>query len=124
MNKSRRQHPTKQQLYSRLPPITKTIKVKRTRPVEHCWRSKDELISNVLRWTPSHGRAKDVKVEHTYSSSVPIRDVALKTCRKQCTLEKGGEKLPGISVLMVQHNDDDDDAILLHRNTNNHSHTH
>ena len=23
----------------------------------HCWRSKDELISDVLIWTPSHGRA-------------------------------------------------------------------
>ena len=23
----------------------------------HCWKSKDELISNVLLWTPSHGRA-------------------------------------------------------------------
>ncbi len=23
-----------------------------------CWRSRDELISDVLLWTPSHGRAK------------------------------------------------------------------
>ena len=25
---------------------------------EHCWWSRDELIIDVLRWTPSHGRAK------------------------------------------------------------------
>ena len=51
-----RQHPTKQQLYGHLPPITKTIKVRRTRHGGHCWRSKDELISDVHLWTPSHGR--------------------------------------------------------------------
>ena len=54
LNKSWRQHPTKQQL----PPITKTIKIRRTRPAGHCWRSRDEHISDVLLWTPSHGRAK------------------------------------------------------------------
>ena len=58
LNKSGRQHPTKQQLYGHLPSITKTIKVIRTRHAGHCWRSGDELISDVLLWTPSHGRAK------------------------------------------------------------------
>ena len=24
----------------------------------HCWRSKDELISDVLLWTPAYGQAK------------------------------------------------------------------
>ena len=58
LNKSWRQHPTKQQLYSHLPSITKTIQIRWTRHVEHCWRSKDKLISNVLQWTPAHGQAK------------------------------------------------------------------
>ena len=58
LSKAWRQHPTKQQLYGYLPPIMKTIKVKRTRHAGHCWRSKDELISDKLLWTPSHGRAK------------------------------------------------------------------
>ena len=57
LNKSWRQHPTKQQLYSHLPPIKKTIQVRRTRHAGHCWRSRDELISDVLLWTPSRGRA-------------------------------------------------------------------
>ena len=57
-NKSWRQHPTKQQLYDHLPPITKTIQIKQTRHVGYCCRSRDELISDVLQWTPSHGRAK------------------------------------------------------------------
>ena len=35
----------------------KTMKVRRTRHAEHCWRSRDELISDVLLLTPLHGRA-------------------------------------------------------------------
>ena len=66
LNKSWRQHPTKQQLYGHRPPITKTIKVRRTRHKEHCWRSRDELIIDVLLWTPSHGRAKAVRTARTY----------------------------------------------------------
>ena len=52
LNKSWRQHPTKQLLYGHLPPITKSIQVRRARHVEHCWRSKDELISDILLWAP------------------------------------------------------------------------
>ena len=47
LNKSWREHPTKQQLYGHQPPITKTIKVRRTRHAEHCWRSRDKLKSDV-----------------------------------------------------------------------------
>ena len=46
------------QLYGHLPPITKTIQVRRTRHAGHCWRSRDGLISDVLLWTPTYGRAK------------------------------------------------------------------
>ena len=56
--KSWRQHPTKHQLYGHLPPITKTIQDRRSRHAGHCWRSRDELISDVLLWTPTYGRAK------------------------------------------------------------------
>ena len=58
VNKSWRQHPIKQQLYGHLLPITKTIQVRRTRHVGNYWISKDELISDILRWTPSHGPVK------------------------------------------------------------------
>ena len=57
-NKSWRQHPTKQQLYGHLPPIIKTIKIRQTKHAGHYQRSRDELISYVLLWTPSHGLAK------------------------------------------------------------------
>ena len=66
LNKSWRQHPTKHQLYGHLPPITKTIKVRRTRHAGHCWRSWDELISDVLLGTLTHGRAKAGRPARTY----------------------------------------------------------
>ena len=66
LNKSWRQHPTRHQLYGHLPPITKTIQVRQTRHAGHCWRSRDELISDVLLWTPTHGRAKAGRPARTY----------------------------------------------------------
>ena len=66
LNKSWRQHPTKHQLYGNLPPISKTIQVRRTRHAGHCWRSRDELISDVLLWTPIHGQAKAGRPARTY----------------------------------------------------------
>ena len=60
LNKSWRQHPTKQQMYGHLP-----NKVRRTRHAGHCWRSWDELIRDVL-WTSWHGRAKAGWPARTY----------------------------------------------------------
>ena len=57
LNRSWRQHPAKQQLYGQ---------VRQTRHARHCWRSRDELISEVLLWTPSHGRAKAERPPRTY----------------------------------------------------------
>ena len=66
LNKSWRQHSARHQLYGHLPPITKTIQVRRTRHAGHCWRSRDELIREVLLWTPTHGRAKAGRPTRTY----------------------------------------------------------
>ena len=66
LNKSWRQHPTRHQLYGHLPPITKTIQVRRTRHAGHYGRSKDELISDVLLWTPTYSQAKAGRPARTY----------------------------------------------------------
>ena len=66
LNKFWRQHPTKQQMYGHLHPIMKTIKVRWTRHAGQCWRSRGEHISDVLLWTPSHGRAKAGRPARTY----------------------------------------------------------
>ena len=64
LNRSWRQHSTKQHLYGQLPPITKTIQIRRTRYVGHSRRN--ELISDLLQWTHSHGRAKAGRLARTY----------------------------------------------------------
>ena len=66
LTKSLRQHTTWHQLYGHLPPITKTIKFRRTRHAAHCWRSRDELISDVFLWTPTYSWAKTGRRARTY----------------------------------------------------------
>ena len=70
LNKPWRQHPTRHQLYGHLPPITKTIQVRRTRHAGYCWRSRDELISEVLLWTPTYGQAKAGRPAWTYTQQL------------------------------------------------------
>ena len=72
LNKSWRQHPAKQQLYSHLPLITKNIKIRWTRHAVHCWRSRDELISDVLLWASSCGRAKAGRRAQTYIQQLGV----------------------------------------------------
>ena len=106
LNKFWRQHPTKQQLYGHQLPIMKTIKT-RTRHAGQCWRIRDELISDVLLWTPSHGRAKAGRLARTY-----IQHLCADTGYSPEDLleamdnrERWRERESGISVLMVRHDD-------------------
>ena len=55
LNKSLKQHPTKQHLYGHLPPISKTIQIGQRRHAGHCWKSRNKPISDVLPWTILHG---------------------------------------------------------------------
>ena len=107
LNKSWRQHPTRHQLYGHLPPITKVIRVRQTRHAGHCWRSKDEIVSDVLLWNPK--QKQNDQLEHTYSSYVKTQDVNLKTCQRRWMIGRSGERGSGISVLAARHDDDDDD---------------
>ena len=52
---------------------------------------------------------QDDQIEPIYNSSVLIQDVALKTSRGRWTIETGGERGSGRSVLAARHDDDDDD---------------
>ena len=106
LNKSWRQHPTRHQLYGHLPPITKTIQVRRTRHAGHCRRSRFELISDVLLWTPTHSRAKAGRPARTYIQQL-CEDTGC--CRlRRWTIGKSGERGSGIFVLPARHDDDDD----------------
>ena len=110
LNKSWRQHPTRHQLYGHLPPITKTIQVRRTRHAGHCWRSKDELISDVLLWTPAYGQTKAGRPARTYIQQL-CEDTGCSPedlPEAMNDREKWRERLM-ISVLAARHDDDDDD---------------
>ena len=113
LNKSWRQHLTRHQLYGHLSPITKTIQVRRTRHAGHCWRSRDELIIDVLLWTPTHGRAKAGRPPRTYIQQL-CEDTGCfqKTCLRRWTIRKSGGRGSGISVLPAWHDDDDDDDYI------------
>ena len=66
LNKSWEQHSTKLYLYRHLPPISKTIKIRRTRDAGYCWRSKGEQLSDVLLWNPLHRRTGGGRPARTY----------------------------------------------------------
>ena len=64
---------------------------------------------------------QDDQLEHTYSSYVRIRDVALKTYQRRWMIGRSGERESGISVLVARHevdDDDDDDAQIFSANNN------
>ena len=100
------QHPTRHQLYDHLPPITKTIQVRRTRHAGHCWRS-GESSWVMYSCGPPHiaGQKLDDQLEHTFNCYVRIRDVVLKTCQRRWTIGRSGERGLGISVLAARHDD-------------------
>ena len=107
LNNPWRQHPTRNQLYGHLPTIMKTIQVRWTRHAGHCWRSRDELISDALLWTPTYDRTKAGWPARTYIQQ--LRE------DKGCSLEdlpeviwRSGKRGSGISMLAVRHVDDDD----------------
>ena len=102
LNKSWRQYPIKQQLYGHPP-----IKIRRTRHVGLCWRSRDELISDVLLWTPSHGRTKAGRPARTYIQQLSA-DMRCSPEDLQCTIGRCSERGSGISVLIARHDDDED----------------
>ena len=112
LNESWRQHSTKQQLYGHLPRVTKTIKIRRTRHARHCWRSRDELVSDVFLWTPSQGRAKAGRPAQTYIQQLYAYTGWSREDLPKTTIGRGGERVSEISVLVARHDDDDDENCL------------
>ena len=114
LNKSWQQHPTRHQLYGHLPPITKTIQVRRTRHAGHCWRSRDELIRDVLLWIPTHGRAKAGRPARTYIQQL-CEDMGCcpEELPRAMNDRRSGERGSVISVLPARYDDDDDDFIYV-----------
>ena len=82
--KSWQQHSTRRQLYGHLPPFTKTIQTRRTRHAGDCWINKDEIVSDVLLWTPVYGQSKARRPVRTFIEQLcDDAYVTLKTCRRR-----------------------------------------
>ena len=62
----------------------------------HSWRSRDEVIRDVLLWTLSHGRAKAGRPSRAYLQQLCVdTECNPETCRKQWTIGRGGERGQG-----------------------------
>ena len=76
----------------------------------HCWRSRDELIRDVLLWTPTHGHARAGRPARTYIQQL-CEDTGC--CPEgRWTIGRSGERGSGISVLPARYDDDDDDIVV------------
>ena len=61
-NKSWNITPQKKRLFSHLPPISQTIRVKWRRYAGYFWQYKEELITDIHQWTLTHWLAKSYAV--------------------------------------------------------------
>ena len=110
LNKSRKQHPTKEQLYGHLPPISKTIQIRRARHTRYCWRSNGELISNVFLLTPPHGRARVGRLARTYLPQL-CTDIGCSMEGLLKAMNDRDEWRKRVREIRARRDDDDDDDI-------------
>ena len=95
LNKSWRQHPTKQQLYGHLPPITKTIQDEpNMRDTAGKVKSNSWAIYSCGLLHVDEQRQDD-QLEPIYNKSVSIYDIAVKTSWEPWTIETGGDRGQG-----------------------------
>ena len=104
-----KQHPANQQLYNNLPPISQMIRVRPTKYVGHCWRSKDELISDVIRWTTTNGHTSFSRIVRTYIHQFCAETGGSQEGAVGNDGRYGKRKARG-SLLSARLDDDDDDG--------------
>ncbi|KAI8519977.1 hypothetical protein Bbelb_032340 [Branchiostoma belcheri] len=60
------QHVTNRDLYADLPRLSSKIRSRRLRFAGHCHRSREEIVAELVLWTPKHGRRKAGRPAATY----------------------------------------------------------
>ena len=75
LNKSWIDHLSNAELYGNIPRVTATIRQQRLGFAGHCWRSKNELSSEVLLWEQSHRKRSRGRPRKTYVDQL-IADTA------------------------------------------------
>ena len=56
LNISWRDHVSNRELYGNLPLLSSTIRQRRLRFAGHCFRAENQLVTNLLFWSPNLGR--------------------------------------------------------------------
>ena len=79
----------------------------------HCWRNGDELISDILLWTPSQGRLKAGWPARTYIQQL-CADTGCSLEDLPGAMDDRGGRGSGRSMLAVWHDDDDDDDDVIY----------
>ena len=108
LNRSWKDHPTNEELYGHIPPISKSLQQHRIRFAGHCWHSKEELAGDVLLWKPTHGHQARGRPKKTYIDQL-MDDIGcrLEELPTQWKTEKGGGSVSWNSE-QARPNDDDD----------------
>ena len=57
---------TNKELYGNLPKISETICERRVRFSGHCWRSREEVVHQLILWAQSHGKRSRGRPPTTY----------------------------------------------------------
>ena len=101
LNNSWKQHPTKQQVYSQLLPISQTLQVKRAKHARHGWRNKDKLIKDAFLRTPTYGHSSFGRSAKTYihqncADTGCCQEDLLRTITERY---RGWERIKGISAV-------------------------
>ena len=80
------------------------LTTRRTRHAGHCWKSREELISDILVRTPSHGREKAGRPARTYIQQL-WADIgcSLEDLLERWPIEKGGKKRSRRSASVAWH---------------------
>ena len=86
LNVSWKYHPTRARLYGPLPPISHTIRERRVTFAGHCWRSKEELVSDLILWEPRHGKARRGRPRKTYINQL-LEDTQLQRDNIEAAME-------------------------------------
>ena len=63
-NLSWKRHPTKNEIYGTLPPVSDIVKARRVQFAGHCRRAENEIISSVLLWKPSSRNVRGRKLSY------------------------------------------------------------
>ena len=94
--------------------IFRRIQVRRTTQNGYCWRSEDELKSDVLLWTPTHGHTSVDRQAKTYKHMMLFRRTTRSDGRwgRMGRVKGKGSRNSVPSVQLFDDNDDDDDVMF------------